>query len=93
MLRVFFVLLSLIADYGTVKELAQLAYRLSLVSASIFACTGMLFAIRGRLSNRNSTDLHGWGGLSNRGDGEEDQLVVAAERRESHSSQSFRTIL
>lgn len=45
MVRVVFALLSIIADYETVTTLAQLAFRLGLLSVSIFACAGVLCAI------------------------------------------------
>ena len=51
MLRVFFLLLSLIADYETVTGIFRVALLFGLVNASIFACIGVPLAIRHWLAN------------------------------------------
>ena len=57
MLRVFFALFSLIADYETVTGIAQFAFRLGIVGVSTFACSGVLVAIRQRLAHRHRGDF------------------------------------
>lgn len=58
MLRAFFLLLSLIADYETVTGIAHAAFLLGVVNASIFACIGAPLAIRNWLTKRSFSWVH-----------------------------------
>ncbi len=55
MLRAFFLLLPVIADYETMTGIAQAALRLGVVNASILACIGVPLMIRGWLTRPNFT--------------------------------------
>lgn len=58
MVRALFVLLLLLADYETVTGIAQVAFRLGVVNASILACIGGPLAIRHWLANRDQADCN-----------------------------------
>lgn len=46
MMRVLLLLLSCLADYETVRDLAHGAYTAGLVNMSVLYCTGAIFALR-----------------------------------------------
>jgi hypothetical protein len=53
MLRAFFFLFSLLADYQTLIDIANIALILGLVNVGVFSCFGIRFGIRHSMANRD----------------------------------------
>lgn len=53
MLRAFLILLSLMTDYDVIRDVAQCAFVLGLVDASVLGCIGAGLGVRHWLANRD----------------------------------------